>query len=184
MASAERPVGGPTEPDANVPDSELTREEIITRNMRVVDAHFHNEMPETVEKAIALYADTITWEAPTRGVVLKDSRAVLEAYRGIFRTVSWRSAIPLRRFATEQFVFDDQIHHLTVIGEEMPNLPYPKGTDMSVRLAHVFEMKDGKIVREIAYEMWRKEGAPNAIDDIPEGCREVVFAHSTTKVTQ
>jgi hypothetical protein len=53
-----------------------------------------------------------------------------------------------------------------------------------VRLAHVFEMRDGKIVREIAYEMWRKEGAPNAIDDIPEGCREVVFAHSTTKVTQ
>ena len=184
MASVERPVGGPTEPDANVPDRELTREEIIARNMRVVEAHFHNETPETVEKAIALYADSITWEAPTRGVVMKDSRAVLEAYRGIFRTVSWRSAIPLRRFATEQFVFDDQIHHLTVVGEEMPNLPYPEGTDMSVRLAHVFEMKDGKIVREIAYEMWRKEGAPNAVDDIPEGCREVVFAHSATKVTQ
>ena len=102
----------------------------------------------------------------------------------IFRTVSLRSAIPLRRFATEQFVFDDQIHHLTVVGEEMPNLAYPKGTDVSVRLAHVFEMKDGKIVREIAYEMWRKEGAPNAVDDIPEGCREVVFTDSAIKATE
>jgi hypothetical protein len=33
-------------------------------------------------------------------------------------------------------------------------------------------MNDGKIVREIAFEMWRKEGAPNEVDDIPEGCRE------------
>jgi hypothetical protein len=177
-------MGGPTEPDANVPDSELTRDEIIARNMRVVEAHFHNETPETVEKAIALYADTITWEGPTRGVVIKDSRAVLEAYRGIFRTIAFRSAIPLRRFATEQFVFDDQIHHVTVVGNEMPNLPYPKGTEMSVRLAHVFEMKDGKIVREIAYEMWRKEGASNAVDDIPEGCREVVYPHSATRETE
>lgn len=181
MANVERPAGGATEPDANVPDSELAREEIIARNMRVVEAHFHNETPETIEKAIALYADTITWEGPTRGVVLKDSRAVLEAYRGIFRTVSLRSAIPLRRFATEQFVFDDQIHHLTVVGEDMPNLAYPKGTDVSVRLAHVFEMKDGKIVREIAYEMWRKEGAPNAVDDIPGGCREVVYTQPGAK---
>jgi hypothetical protein len=58
----------------------------------------------------------------------------------IFRTVSLRSAIPLRRFATEQFVFDDQIHHLTVVGEERVNLPYPKGTDMSVGLAPEFEI--------------------------------------------
>jgi hypothetical protein len=58
---------------------------------------------------------------------------------------------------------------------EMPNLPFPKGTEMSVRLAHVFEMKDGKIVKEIAYEIFREKGAPNAVDAIPEGCEEVRF---------
>ena len=68
MANVERPFVGATEPNANVPDSELTREEIIARNMRVVEAHFHNETPETIEKAITLYADTITWEAPTRSL--------------------------------------------------------------------------------------------------------------------
>src|SRR4029077_1502280 len=63
------------------PDSELTREEIIARNLKVVDFHFHTENPEEVEKALAVYADDITWEAPSRGVVMKDLEEVLEAYR-------------------------------------------------------------------------------------------------------
>jgi hypothetical protein len=72
------------------PDSELTREEIITRNLKVVDFHFHAENPDEVEKAVAVYADDITWEAPSRGVVMKDPNEVLEAYRNIFRT--WPTA--------------------------------------------------------------------------------------------
>jgi ketosteroid isomerase-like protein len=161
--------------DTSIPDSELTHEQIIARNLAVVDAHFHNESPETVEHAIELYGENISWEAPTRGVVMKDPDSVLAAYREIFKTIRYRSTIPLRRFATEQFVFDDQIAHATVISDLMPNLPYPPGTDICARLAHVFEMKDGKIVREIAYEMWRKEGAPNAVDDIPEGATQIFF---------
>jgi hypothetical protein len=69
------------------PDSELTREEIIARNLKVVDFHFHTENPEEVEKAVAVYADDITWEAPSRGVVMKGPKEVLEAYRNIFRTL-------------------------------------------------------------------------------------------------
>jgi len=44
---------------------------------------------------------------------------------------------------------------------DVPNIPYPVGSELAARLTHLFEMKDGKIVREIAYEMWREEGAPN-----------------------
>ena len=40
----------------------------------------------------------------------------------------------------------------------MPNIPYPVGAELAVRLTHLFEMKDGKIVREIAYEMSLEEG--------------------------
>lgn len=175
MAEVKQTTHEPMYVDVSVPDSELTREQIIERNMNAVDAHFHNENPDTVHEAMKLYGDTISWEGPSRGVVMTDKAEVLAAYHGIFRTVAYRSFIPLRRFATEQFVFDDQIAHVTVVGDEMPNLPFPKGTDMSVRLAHVFEMKDGKIVKEIAYEIFRKEGAPNAADAIPEGCEEVKF---------
>jgi SnoaL-like domain len=175
MAGVERKIEGPIMVDTTAPDSALTREQVIARNLEVVEAHFHNENPEHVEKAIALYGDNISWEAPTRGVVMHDRDEILKAYRGIFRTVAFRRVIPLRRFATEQFVFDDQIGHVTIVGDEMPNIPYPVGSELAVRLTHVFEMKDGKIVREIAYEMWREEGAPNAVDFIPPGCKEIVF---------
>ena len=176
MASVERTTEGPISVNTMVPDSTLTREQIIARNLKVVEAHFHNETPEHVERAIALYGDTISWEAPTRGIVMNDKKEILEAYRAIFRTVAYRRVVPLRRFATEQFVFDDQIGHITVVGNEMPNIPYPVGSELAVRLTHLFEMKDGKIVREIAYEMWREEGAPNAVDVIPPGTPEIVFS--------
>jgi hypothetical protein len=175
MAGAKPTIDGAVTVDTTVPDSQLTRDQVIARNLEVVQAHFHNENPEHVEAAIALYADTISWEAPTRGVVMTDKAEILEAYRGIFRTVAFRKVVPLRRFATETFVFDDQIGHVTIVGQEMPNLPFPVGSDLSVRLTHVFEMKDGKIQREIAYEMWREEGAANAVDLVPPGTPEILF---------
>jgi hypothetical protein len=176
MARVERTIEGAIAVDTTIPDSALTREQVIARNLKVVEAHFHNETPEHVEKAIALYGDTISWEAPTRGVVMNDKDQILEAYRAIFRSVAYRRVVPLRRFATEQFVFDDQVGHVTLVGNEMPNIPYPVGAELAVRLTHLFEMKDGKIVREIAYEMWREEGAPNAVDFIPPGTKEIKFS--------
>lgn len=157
------------------PDNELTRDEIIARNLAVVEAHFHNENPDDVEKAVALYTDDISWEAPSRGMIYKDPKDVLVAYRGIFETVGYHKTTALRRFATEQFVFDDQIAEVSVIGDSMPNLPYPEGTRMSVRLVHVFEMRDGRIAREIAYELWREAGSAVDNDEIPEGSHVEVF---------
>jgi ketosteroid isomerase-like protein len=159
------------------PDAELTYEEIVARNVRVVDLHFHSENPDDVEKAVALYTDDITWEAPSRGVVMKDSQAVLRAYRDIFKTLAYRKTIALRRFATERYVFDDQVAYLKVVGEPtlMANFPFPHGTEISVRLAHCFEMRDGRIVREIAYELWRKVGSAVDSDDIPPGSPVEIF---------
>jgi ketosteroid isomerase-like protein len=153
------------------PDSELTTEQVLARNMKVVDLHFHSENPDDVIKAIALYTDDITWEAPTRGIVMKDPKEVLAAYLGIFETLAYHKTTALRRFATEKYVFDDQIAEVFVVGEptKMHNFPYPKGTAVSVRLVHIFEMRDGRIAREIAYEMWRKAGTDVAVDDVPEG---------------
>lgn len=151
------------------PDSELTREEIIARNIQAVQAHFHNENPDTVDKAIALYTDDIVWDAPSRGQIYVTAADVKKAYHGIFKTLVYDKTIALRRFATEEFVFDDQIAYVTVTGDEMPNLPYKVGTQMSVRLVHCFQMRDGKIARETAYEMWRELGSPEDHDFVPEG---------------
>lgn len=159
------------------PDAELTRDEIIARNLKVVDWHFHSENPDEVEKAVALYADEIVWEAPSRGLVMKDAAEVLEAYRNIFRTMAYRKTISLRRFATEDFVFDDQIAWAKVVGDpaQMPGMPFPQGTEVCARLVHCFQMKDGRISREIAYEVWREADSDIANDDVPEGSAVQIF---------
>ena len=159
------------------PDSELTSEEIIERNLRAVEIHFHNENPEDIERAVAVYAGDIVWEAPARGLVLKDSDEVLDAYRKIFATVAIRKNTSLRRVATEKYVFDDQLGQMVVVGdpEQMLNLPFPLGTEISLRIAHCFEMRDGRITREIAYELWREAGGVCDHDDVPEGSPTEVF---------
>jgi hypothetical protein len=154
----------------------LTREEIITRNLEVVQAHFHNENPDDVDKAIALYADDIVWEAPGRGQIYTSAADVKAAYLDIFKTITYHKTTSLRRFATETSVFDDQIAEVSVVGDKMPNLPYPIGTRMSVRLVHCFELDaDGKITREIAYELWRKVHSPQDHDSIPAGSHVETF---------
>jgi ketosteroid isomerase-like protein len=156
-------------------DTELTRDEVIARNLAVVQAHFHNENPDDVDKAIALYTDDITWEAPSRGMVYTDPADVRAAYVDIFKTLVYDKTIALRRFATEDFVFDDQIAHVTVVGDRMPNLPFPVGAKMSVRLVHCFQMRDGKIAREIAYETWRERDSAIDNDSIPDDAAVEVF---------
>lgn len=151
--------------------STMTRSELIAHNLRVVEAHFHNETPDTIDAALGLYGPDVVWEAPARGQVYLDPGVVRRAYLDIFRTVHWNRSITLRRFATEDFVFDDQIADLTVVGDGMPNLGFAPGAHISMRLVHCFEMKDGKIVREIAYEISREFGGPCDQDVIPPGAQ-------------
>jgi ketosteroid isomerase-like protein len=161
------------DPDLDV--STMTQDELVAYNLKVVEAHFHNENPESVDKALALYAPNIVWEAPFRGQVYTDPRDVKDAYLAIFRTVRFNKTTTLRRYATENFVFDDQIVDLTVVGDEMPNLGFERGDRISMRLVHLFELDDGKITREIAYEMSRKYKGPCDIDAIPEDARVVEY---------
>ena len=156
------------EVDTDVDVSRMTSDELIAHNLTVVEAHFHNETPETVDKAIALYGPNIVWEAPFRGMVYSDPAEIKDAYMAIFRTVHYNKTTTLRRYATETFVFDDQIADLTVVGDEMPNLGFTKGDRISMRLVHLFEMAGGKIVREIAYEMSREYKSPCDNDFIPD----------------
>jgi hypothetical protein len=152
-----------------VDTSLMSRDEIIARNLRVVDAHFHNENPVLIDEALALYDTDIVWEAPFRGQVYTDPAEVKKAYLALFDTVNVNRATSLRRFATEQFVFDDQILDLTVVGDAMPNLGFSVGDRISMRLVHCFEMRNGRIAREIAYEMSREYAGPRDKDEVPDG---------------
>jgi hypothetical protein len=156
-----------TDYDGDVPGR--NRDELIAHNLRVVDAHFHNENPGDIDKAIALYGPDVIWEAPVRGQVYTDPAKVKENYLALFRTVHFNRVTVLRQFATERFVFHDQIVDLTVVGEEMPNLGFKPGDRVSMRLVHCFELDQGKIIREIAYEISSEYHGPTDHDAVPDG---------------
>ncbi len=156
----------------------LTPEQIVARNMAAVDAHFHNENPQDIDKAIDLYADSIVWEVPARGVLLRDKATVKAAYLKLFESVKFHSMTPIRRFAADNRVVDDGVAEATLVGDvetNVPGCPLPSGTQVSLRIVHIFELDDdGRIARENAYELWRRADGP-IDDDIPADAPTITF---------
>ena len=159
------------------PDSELTREEIIARNLAAVDVHFHNENPDGIELAVGVYTDDIVWEVPARGLVLRDRETVKQEYLQIFEAMQVHKITNLHRFANEEWVFDDSIFELTLKTDGFRNGPFPAGTRCSIRLVHAFQCRDGKICRENGYEIWRRaDDTVRVNDDIPATATVEEFA--------
>ena len=158
--------------------TELTAEQVVERNLRVVDQHFHNENPADIDKAIDLYGDTIVWEVPARGVLLRNKAEVKAAYLKMFQSYGIHALVPLRRFGAGNFVVDDTIAEMTLVGDvetNVPGCPLPSGTRVSLRVVHIFELDDdGRIIRENGYELWRPADGP-INDDIPADAEIVRF---------
>jgi ketosteroid isomerase-like protein len=128
-------------------------QDIVDHNLEVVEAHFHSEEANEIEQALELYTDDIIWEAPARHLVFKGKVDVAENYRKIFASIKDVEFRNLDRFATEDRVVDDSILSFTITREGF--LPFPVGQKIEMRLAHIFEMRGGKISKEIAFEMPR-----------------------------
>jgi hypothetical protein len=158
--------------------NELTEQQIIERNLEAVAAHFHNENPDDIDKAIDLYGETIVWEVPARGVLLRDKAEVRAAYLKIFDSYQIHRLIQVRRFGAGNFVTDDSIAEMTLVGDvenNIPNCPFPAGTEVSMRIVHIFELDDnGKIIRENGYELWRRLDGP-INDDLPDDVEIIEF---------
>ena len=136
----------------------VVNQRMVAANLAAVEAHFHSEASNEVEQALDLYTDDVVWEAPARKLVYKGKRAVADNYRKMFaviRDVEFRN---LQRFATEDRVVDDSIVTFTLTGAGF--LPLPAGQKVEMRLVHIFEMRDGRISKEIGYEMWRPAYGP------------------------
>ncbi len=122
----------------------------IASNLAAVEAHFGNEAAGRVDAAIDLYTDDIVWEAANRDLVLMGKEAVASNYREMFSVMKDVEFHCLDRFATEDRVTDDSIITFEVVKEGF--MPLPLGTKGEMRLTHIFEMRDGKISKEIAFE--------------------------------
>ena len=129
---------------------------MIEANLAAVEAHFGSEAGGRIDEAVDLYTDDIVWEAPSRNIVLNGKQAVADNYREMFsgfKDVKFRT---LDRFATEDRVADDSVVSMELTKEGF--MPFPVGTKVEMRLTHIFEMREGKISKEIAIE-----GTPNAV---------------------
>jgi ketosteroid isomerase-like protein len=133
----------------------MTREELIAANLAAVEAHFHSEAVNEVDKALELYTDDIVWESPARSLVFHGKEATGAMYKRMFDSFQVEEFRCLQRFATEERVVDDSVATVVLAGDGVLNAPAPVGSKVEIRLLHVFEMRAGKISRELVFESWR-----------------------------
>ena len=123
---------------------------MIEANLAAVEAHFGSEADGRIDEAVALYTDDIVWEASSRNIVLHGKEAVADNYREMFSGFKDVEFHTLDRFATEERVVDDSVVSMELTKEGF--MPFPVGTKVKMRLTHIFEMRDGRISKEIGIE--------------------------------
>jgi ketosteroid isomerase-like protein len=129
-------------------------QKIIAVNLAAVDNHFHSEATNEVEAALETFTDDIVWEAPApNGLnrIFKGKEAVAKNYRALFASMRDVKFQFLQRFATEDRVVDDSI--VTFEVAKAGYWHFPAGSKVYMRLVHIFEMRGGKISREIVFDM-------------------------------
>jgi ketosteroid isomerase-like protein len=129
----------------------------VAENLACVELHFHSEAQDEIEAALELYTDDIVWEAPAPNGLNRSytgKRAVAESYRELFASMADVRFRPLQRFATEDRVVDDSVVTFEVVKDGYwPH--FRVGQRIEMRLVHIFEMRDGKISKEIVFDMGR-----------------------------
>ena len=130
-----------------------TEDPVIKANLAAVEAHFHNEGLNEIEKACESYTEDIVWEAPARNLRFVNKQDVIDNYRKMFASAKDVEFRNLQRFATRDRVVDDSIVRFQIVGPD--SVPLPIGSEVEMRLVHIFEMRDGKIAKEIGFEMWK-----------------------------
>ena len=128
----------------------------IALNLAAVDNHFHSEAVNEVELALETFTDDVVWEAPApNGLnrIYKGKKDAAKNYRELFESMRDVKFEFLQRFATEDRVVDDSIVTFEVAKDGYWH--FPLGSKIEMRLVHIFEMRDGKISRELVYDMGR-----------------------------
>lgn len=131
---------------------------IVAANLVLVEGHFHSELRNEIENALALYTDDIVWEGPARGVRFDGKAAVEAMYRAMFASMKDVRIQHLTRVADEHHVFDDSILWFTLVADGIDNMPFPVGTHIELRFGHLFEIRDGKICKETTFEVFKPVG--------------------------
>lgn len=135
----------------------VSKTDRTAENLACIELHFHTEARNEIEAALELYTDDIVWEAPAPNGLNRSfsgKRAVAESYRELFASIGNVEFQPLQRFATEDRVVDDSIVTFEVVKDGYWQ-HFSAGQKILMRLVHIFEMRDGKISKEIVFDMGR-----------------------------
>ena len=129
----------------------------IAQNLACVEGHFHSEAVNDVEAALKLYTDNIVFEAAALNGLnraFSGKQAVAKFYRELWATMKDVKFEFLQRFATEDRVVDDSVVTFEVVRDGFwPH--FSTGQKIEMRLVHIFEMQNGKIAKEIVFDMGR-----------------------------
>jgi ketosteroid isomerase-like protein len=125
---------------------------LIKANLETVESHFHNEALNEIEKVCELYTEDIVCGAGS-SLIFRNKQDVIDNYRKMFASSKDVEFRGLQRFATEDRVVDDSVARFKVVGPY--SVPVPIGSEVEMRLVHIFEMRDGKITKEVAFETWK-----------------------------
>jgi ketosteroid isomerase-like protein len=131
----------------------------IARNLAAVENHFHSEALNEVDAALETFTDDIVWEAPALNGLNRrfaGKQAVERNYRALFASMRDVKFTFLQRFATEDRVVDDSLVTFEVARNGYWH--FPLGSKVEMRLVHIFEMRDGRISRELVFDMGRVTG--------------------------
>jgi len=111
----------------------------VAQNLAALESHFHSEARNEVEAALAR--------------CFSGKAAVAENYRELFASMRDVRFQFLQRFATEDRAVDDSIVTFEVARDGYWH--FPLGSRIEMRLVHIFEVRDGKIARELVFDMGR-----------------------------
>jgi ketosteroid isomerase-like protein len=128
----------------------------VAENLAVVESHFHSEALNEVEAALETFTEDIVWDAPAPNGLNRSfsgKQAVAKNYRELFASMRNVKFKFLQRFATEDRVVDDSIVAFEVAKDGYWH--FPTGSRVEMRLVHIFEIRGGKISREIVFDMGR-----------------------------
>jgi hypothetical protein len=115
---------------------------------QLINDHFMYEATDNLDGVMDTFADNIRHEGVPSPVGELTAKAdIRDYYTDLFGKLRGESVTPLSRYYGDDFVVDETLWsgHIT---DGSPVLCDGKSGDVSFRLLHVFEVKDGKIARE------------------------------------
>jgi ketosteroid isomerase-like protein len=122
----------------------MTREEMDV----LVDEHFRFEAQDDVDGVLRTLAEGAIHEVvPSPFGAIDDPAQQRAYYELLFSSITGESVEPLRRYYGDGFLVDESLWHGR-IEDGRPFLLDGRSGEVSFRLLHVFEFRDGKICRE------------------------------------